>query len=144
MLVKFPLDMSAGVLFMFLGPFWGIFAFFIAVPLEAVLIKLFLDQSWLRSMLVSLAMNFVSSLFGAVLVILYGYLFGLIPFPVTVLLLFVGTVLIEFIFLLILIRPRISWITLGLFSFMANLISYPCIVVMLALFFVLASVLQGL
>jgi len=74
MFLRPPLDMWEGFAFMVYGPIWGILALIFTIPLEAVFLRLLFHQSITRSILVSLVMNFVSSVCGAVFIFFNGFI----------------------------------------------------------------------
>jgi hypothetical protein len=102
-----------------LGRNWGVIALLITIPLEALLLKITLHQTILRSLGLSAAANVVSAIFGVIAIILAGrYFYDHAFFCVS--LSYVGTVIIEYLVLERLTRPAVAASRLLLFDLVAN------------------------
>jgi len=127
-----PLDMWEGIVFMMLGPAWGIIALIVTIPLEALFLCLLLNQSIVRSVCISAMMNFFSSLCGAAIIFFSAFIMDL-PF-VYIPLFFLGTLLIEYPFMFAFLQPAASLNRIVLVGLLVNIISHVVIIGVCSLF----------
>jgi hypothetical protein len=142
MYLSHPQDMIHGLMYVVLGPIYGILLLIPTIPLEALFLKLFFDEDADRSFFISLVMNIASAMLGVVYVSSFAFIEtdSRIGWPVT----FVGTLVIEFIILVRMIDPRTSRWKILLFDFLANLASYIGTFVIYFILVVLAFALPNL
>jgi hypothetical protein len=129
-----PLDMVHGWAYVVLGPIYGILLLLPTIPLEAVFLKFFLRQPFTGCLITSAKMNFASAVIG----VLYFSSFAFVETDSNIgwLLTFLGTLIIEYIFLFWLVRPRPSWWKLLLFDILANIASYALTIAIYYILFI--------
>ncbi|MBN2086159.1 MAG: hypothetical protein JW748_13150 [Anaerolineales bacterium] len=130
--LSYPMDMWEGIVFIIVGPIWGIFALIVTIPLEAVFLKIFLHQSTARSIGISGLMNFVSALCGAA-TIFFSAFFTSYP-EIYIPLFFLGTLLIEYPFLFRFLQPAASFWKIILYGLLVNIASHVVVIGSIVLF----------